>query len=234
MPRRSLCWRTMPKSPSFRHAALAHEDVQRRQVAVQHLAAVELAQHLQDARDLARAPRAPASPCPCAAGRRAGRRGARTRAPGSRAPGRRRAAAGTCRRRGWRAGGRRAAGRSRPRAASRRCASLALMQTARPARRASGPGGGPGRPGRTRPRPAGARRDSSRPVSGLVIVLLGLQELAHAAAVGRSDACACGRRRCAGKTGECRAWPERPAYRGTAADRVRLTGRLVSRSLRKP
>ena len=34
-------------------AAVAHEDVHRREVAVQHLAAVQLAEHLQDARDLA-------------------------------------------------------------------------------------------------------------------------------------------------------------------------------------
>ena len=53
MPRRSLCCWTMPKSPSLRLAAVADEDVERREVAMQQLAAVELAEHLEDAGDLA-------------------------------------------------------------------------------------------------------------------------------------------------------------------------------------
>ena len=43
----------MPKSPELEAAALADEDVHRREVAVEHLAAVQLAEHLEDARDLA-------------------------------------------------------------------------------------------------------------------------------------------------------------------------------------
>ena len=85
MPRRSLCCRTMPKSPSLRLPAVADEHVERRQVAVQQLAAVQLAEHLEDAGDLAPRRGSPASPCRRAAGTRSGRRAARTRAPGSRA-----------------------------------------------------------------------------------------------------------------------------------------------------
>jgi hypothetical protein len=46
-------------------ATLADEDVERRQVAVQHLAAVQLAEHLQDARDLT--PRGRLRPAPARA-----------------------------------------------------------------------------------------------------------------------------------------------------------------------
>src|SRR4026209_2131509 len=82
IPRRSLCCRTMPKSPSFRRRSsqtktfsgvrsrrsvrpggalrpelqppvVADEDVQRRGVAVERLPAVQLAEGLEDARDLA-------------------------------------------------------------------------------------------------------------------------------------------------------------------------------------
>ena len=83
IPRRSLCCRTMPEVPELQAAALADEHVHRREVAVEHLAAVQLPEHLEDARDLA--PRGALGP-PLAGAvqeRPAGRRGARTRGPGS-------------------------------------------------------------------------------------------------------------------------------------------------------
>ena len=52
-PRRSLCCRAMPKSPSFRRRSVADEDVQRREVAVQRLPAMQLAEDLEDAGNLA-------------------------------------------------------------------------------------------------------------------------------------------------------------------------------------
>lgn len=42
-----------PEIPELQAPAVAHEDVQRREVAVEELAAVQLAEHFEDARDLA-------------------------------------------------------------------------------------------------------------------------------------------------------------------------------------
>ena len=51
-PRRSVCGRAMPKSPSFSLRPSQTKTFSGRQVAVEHLPAVQLAEHFQDAGNL--------------------------------------------------------------------------------------------------------------------------------------------------------------------------------------
>ena len=68
MPRWSLCWRTMPKSPSLSVGPSQTKTFSGRQVAVQELAAVQLAQHVEHGGDLAPGAGFAPRPAPSATG----------------------------------------------------------------------------------------------------------------------------------------------------------------------